>query len=41
MSDEVPTTEKLIETLTASQTANAGGADAGWIMTAGVLIFFM
>tara|TARA_B110000285_G_scaffold138519_1_gene155055 strand:+ start:246 stop:509 length:264 start_codon:yes stop_codon:yes gene_type:complete len=41
MSDEVPTTDKLIETLTATQTANAGGADAGWIMTAGVIIFFM
>jgi ammonium transporter, Amt family len=41
MSDEVPTTDKLIETLTAAQTANAGGADAGWIMTAGVIIFFM
>ena len=30
-----------IETLTATQVTNASGADSGWIMTAGVIIFFM
>ena len=30
-----------ILTIQSSQDTNAAGADSGWIMTAGVIIFFM
>ena len=35
------TTVAAVEALEKAQATNAAGADAGWIMTAGVIIFFM
>lgn len=31
----------VVQTVRDNQSTNAAGADSGWIMTAGVIIFFM